>query len=120
MVEDIIETDVLVIGGGSAGTRAALEAHDYGAKVSLAVKGKLGITAIRGSGATGGGGVNMFRYFPSDPKRVLDGATKGSIDNLDLIFDRSIQAGLGMADRKLVKVLIDNALEARRSLINGE
>ncbi|KPK90704.1 MAG: hypothetical protein AMJ94_08770, partial [Deltaproteobacteria bacterium SM23_61] len=36
------ETDVLVIGGGLAGMRAAIEAHDQGASVLLIIKGKLG------------------------------------------------------------------------------
>ena len=36
------ETDVLVIGGGLAGMRATIEAHDNGAAVLLALKGKLG------------------------------------------------------------------------------
>jgi succinate dehydrogenase/fumarate reductase flavoprotein subunit len=41
MVE-VLETDVLVIGGGAAGANAALKAADRGAKVTLVVKGLLG------------------------------------------------------------------------------
>jgi succinate dehydrogenase/fumarate reductase flavoprotein subunit len=41
MVE-VLETDVLVIGGGAAGTNAALKAADRGARVTLVVKGLLG------------------------------------------------------------------------------
>jgi succinate dehydrogenase / fumarate reductase flavoprotein subunit len=37
-----LRTDVLVIGGGAAGSRAALEAHDLGLDVLLVVKGLLG------------------------------------------------------------------------------
>jgi len=37
-----IETDVLVIGGGAAGARAALAANDQGMKTTLVVKGLLG------------------------------------------------------------------------------
>ena len=48
-----IETDVLIVGGGGAGSRAAIEADRHGAKVVMAVKGKLGINAMRGAGATG-------------------------------------------------------------------
>jgi succinate dehydrogenase/fumarate reductase flavoprotein subunit len=40
----IIETDVLVVGGGGAADRAAIEAHDAGAKVLLITKGRLGMT----------------------------------------------------------------------------
>lgn len=39
---DVIETDVLVIGGGAAGANAALKAAGKGAKVALVVKGLLG------------------------------------------------------------------------------
>lgn len=41
MVE-VIETDVLVIGGGAAGSNAAIKAQDRGARVTLVVKGLLG------------------------------------------------------------------------------
>ncbi len=39
---DVIETDVLVIGGGAAGTNAVLKAADRGVRVTLVVKGLLG------------------------------------------------------------------------------
>ncbi len=39
---DVIETDVLVIGGGAAGTNAVLKAADRGAKVTMVVKGLIG------------------------------------------------------------------------------
>jgi succinate dehydrogenase/fumarate reductase flavoprotein subunit len=44
----IIETDVLIIGAGMAGCRAAIEAHDRGVSVVLTTKGLLG----RDAGAT--------------------------------------------------------------------
>jgi succinate dehydrogenase flavoprotein subunit len=39
---DVIETDVLVIGGGAGGTNAVLKAADRGAKVAMVVKGMIG------------------------------------------------------------------------------
>lgn len=42
-----ISTDVLIIGSGGAGMRAAIEAHDLGADVLVLSKGKFGV-----SGAT--------------------------------------------------------------------
>ena len=41
-MHDTIEADVLVVGGGGAGCRAAIEAHDQGADVLMMVKGGLG------------------------------------------------------------------------------
>ncbi len=37
-----IEAEVLIIGGGGSGCRAAIEAHDQGANVLMIVKGRLG------------------------------------------------------------------------------
>lgn len=42
METDVIETDVLIIGAGIAGCRAAIEARDHGMKVVMATKGLLG------------------------------------------------------------------------------
>lgn len=39
MAENVIETDVLIIGAGIAGCRAAIEARDRGASVTLTTKG---------------------------------------------------------------------------------
>jgi len=41
-VTDLVDTDVLVIGGGAAGANAALKAADKGARVLMIVKGLLG------------------------------------------------------------------------------
>ncbi|MEE9199180.1 MAG: FAD-binding protein, partial [Dehalococcoidia bacterium] len=42
MRAETLEVDVLVIGGGAAGTTAALKAHELNAKVLMVVKGKMG------------------------------------------------------------------------------
>ncbi|MCE2453974.1 MAG: FAD-binding protein, partial [Nitrospinae bacterium] len=51
MVEEI-RTDVLVAGGGLAGTLAALAAREEGADVCIAMKGEAGLT---GNSARAGG-----------------------------------------------------------------
>lgn len=54
-----IDADVLVLGGGGAGLRAAIEARKYGANVLLVCKSRVGLgnnTAISGSGIAAGTG----------------------------------------------------------------
>ena len=41
-IQRTLETDVLVIGGGGAGARAACAASDLGVQVTIVIKGKLG------------------------------------------------------------------------------
>jgi succinate dehydrogenase/fumarate reductase flavoprotein subunit len=58
---DVLETDVLVVGGGPAGTWAAIEALRTGASVVLADKGRCGQ-----SGATAAAGTAIWSV-PPDP-----------------------------------------------------
>lgn len=60
-----LEADVLVIGGGPAGTWAAVSAASSGARVVLADKGYCG-----SSGATAPSGTGVW-YVPPDPARRL-------------------------------------------------
>ncbi|HUV07211.1 MAG TPA: hypothetical protein VMX75_05745, partial [Spirochaetia bacterium] len=48
----IIECDVLVAGGGVAAASAVVHALEQGARVCLAVKGRLGVVGQRGAGAS--------------------------------------------------------------------
>jgi succinate dehydrogenase/fumarate reductase flavoprotein subunit len=57
------QCDVLVVGGGPAGTWAALKAAAAGASVVLADKGYCGT-----SGATAAAGTGIW-YVPPDPSR---------------------------------------------------
>ena len=55
MAERIIATDVLIVGGGGAGFRAAIAAREAGAKVTLLSKGPLarcGATPMAGADFT--------------------------------------------------------------------
>src|ERR1700754_4622597 len=53
-VGERLSTDVLVIGGGPAGTWAAIKAAEAGADVVLADKGYTGASGAPASGGTGG------------------------------------------------------------------
>jgi L-aspartate oxidase len=105
-----IETDVLVVGGGGAAARAALEAHNAGARVVLAVKGRFGAVGTRGSGATAGaiselGGMRPIGMPNGPPASGRQEA-----------FDDIVQAGLGVADRRLVEILTEETWDAMTDL----
>ena len=107
---NLIETDVLVIGGGGAAARAALAAAEAGARTTLAVKGWFGWLGMRGGGATGCGiapwwGYSAGRGVPGRPD-----------DETELNVNLILQAGLGMADRRLVRSMVAGQEEARRDL----
>src|SRR3972149_3103548 len=97
---EVIQSDVLVVGGGGAAARAAITAHEAGAKVVLAVKGKFGAIGTRGAGATACGAANRFGFF--SPRGVPGKPGEEEA----LIIRDVIQAGLGMAEPHLVRVLV--------------
>jgi succinate dehydrogenase/fumarate reductase flavoprotein subunit len=63
-VDDTTSTDVLVVGGGPAGTWAAVSAAERGVHVTLVDKGYCGT-----SGATASGGNNLW-LIPPGPDRA--------------------------------------------------
>ncbi len=89
-----IKTDVLVVGTGAAGCRAAIEAAEYGAQVQLVSKGVVGR-----SGTT-----NMAE--------VVYAAAIGHTDRLDhpqYHFEDTVVEGHWLGDQKLVKLLTEGA-----------
>lgn len=105
----VIETDVLVIGGGGAASRAAIEAHRSGAKTTIVVKGRFGMRGLRGTGATSYSRTN-FIYFP------IAGREVGPDEECEVIYRRIIQAGLGLADRNLARALVEDGRKVRETL----
>ena len=105
-----VETDVLVVGGGASGARAAIEAHRAGARVTLVVKGELGVAGVRGAGATGSGAARYLHLFNSMTKH-------SSIEEeVESYYQRAIRAGLGIANRDLARILVNGASEAKQAL----
>lgn len=103
MKEVRLQTDVLVIGAGGAGARAAVAAKESGVDVLLVSKGPIGrsgITPVAGWGLQ---------------------AALGHVDGRDSPeqhFLDTIQAGRGLADQNLVRVLAMNAPECVFDLNN--
>src|SRR5919199_576226 len=94
--------DVLIIGGGSAGLRAAIEAHDAGANVLIVSRSKRGdphTTLARG-------GINAA-LGTMDPE-----------DNWMIHAIDTLREGEYIADYERVEVLCKNAPDAIKELVN--
>lgn len=97
MKERSLRTEVLVVGSGGAGLRAAIEAKKIGADVLIVSKGGFpsGCTAV----AMGG----MLAAFDRE-------------DSADRHFDDTVRGGNQLNNRNLVRLLVDHAVERARDL----
>ncbi|MBF0471804.1 MAG: FAD-dependent oxidoreductase, partial [Gammaproteobacteria bacterium] len=95
---EVIETDVLVVGGGGAGCTAAITAAAHGAKVMLVTKLKLG-----------------------DSNTVMaEGGIQASIQPTDtpqMHYDDTLRAGHDLSDKDLVEMLVMSGPDVIRWLI---
>ncbi len=95
---EIIFTQVLVIGGGIAGMRAALAAREKGVEVILISKGKIGKS---GSSLVANTGHRIY--------------SPGLSEDQDMIV-QTMKSGQGLADRELVEILARESFEVVREL----
>lgn len=109
MESECLETDVLVIGAGAAGCRAALEAHDRGARVLLVAKGRPGY-----SGSTFYPGAMGVGYTSALPDAWPGAASSGP----EIHYREIMAAGLGMASPTLARILAEEA-PARLAVAQG-
>ena len=93
------ETEVLIVGSGGAGCRAALEAFHEGAQVTLITKGRFGKS-----------GTTAFRVADTAGYNLADGEVDPE-DNPEVHFEDILRAGKGMAYEELANVLATEALE---------
>ncbi len=93
-----LTTDVLVIGGGGAGARAALEASRWGAKVILAGKGPVGKSGLT---PTANGGYQTPFMAEDSP---------------ELYCADQLRLGCGLNDERLLKVLSEESLSCLKEL----
>ena len=96
--------DVLVVGGGAAGLRAAYEAALAGAKTGLVLKGSIGK-----SGASAFGVAELAGFS------VPDGAAD-PLDSPDILYDDIMRNAAGCADPRLVRILVSEAVAAANDL----
>ena len=101
-----IQTDVLVIGGGGAAARAALEAYNSGADTLMIVKGQLG-----SSGAT------AYPVSELAGFSFADGCSDPD-DSPEIHFEDIMKAGLGTVDAKLARIVAEEAPQAFHELQN--
>lgn len=116
-----MRTDVLVIGGGGAGARAALEARKLGAEVLLVVKGSFEAIGTRGAGATASA-ISEFGVLatPGWAGPLTEGEMLVSHRfhiSLEQDFVGIIQLGLGMTDPKLAQIIVEEAVKTRTALL---
>lgn len=97
-MEERLHCDVLVIGGGVGGMRAAVSAQRAGASVVLAVKGRIGRS-----------GASAYTVTEASGYGVADGY-RCSKDSPDRHFGDIMRAGHGMCDPDVVRTLVEGAL----------
>jgi len=100
---ETVETDVLVIGGGGAAARAALEASDNGASVAIVLKGRLGR-----SGST---------VFPVALHGTF-GAADGDdpLDSVERHYEDIVMNGQGMCNPRLARIMAEESPLALKRL----
>jgi succinate dehydrogenase/fumarate reductase flavoprotein subunit len=110
MSERIIETDVLVVGGGGAGFRAAIGAKQAGVRVLLVSKGPLarcGATPMAGADFTLDG-LSLSRMgFPGEPK-----------DTKEKFFKDIVTQGFFLNNQKLLEQYIHAAPARLKELLD--
>ena len=91
-IPQVIECDVLIVGGGLAACMAALEAAKRGVRVVLVDKGRLG----RSGSSPTSGGVPQAAFGHADPR-----------DNRDIHFQDTVIVGDYIPNQKIVRIVVD-------------
>lgn len=96
MSYEVVETDVLVIGGGAAGLNAAIAAQEQGARVVVADKG-----VIERSGDIGGGVDHFLAYLELE----------GDWDTREAFLEYVWRIGKGTGDPRIIDVVFCSELK---------
>ncbi len=99
-----VKCDVLVLGGGAAAGKAAIEAHDNGASVAMVMKGIFGKS-----------GASAYKIAEILGYNVADGQADPN-DSPEVHYADIMRAAAGMADPHLAKILADEAMQSLKDL----
>jgi len=100
----VLDTDVLVVGGGGAGVRAALSAAESGARVLMVLKGVLGSSGATAYRVSSVGGFQAATGL-ADPQ-----------DSPDEHFKDIVRAAQGMCSERLARIVASEAPRALQDL----
>ncbi|MBR0139692.1 MAG: FAD-binding protein [Firmicutes bacterium] len=111
-----LKTEVLVIGSGGAGLRAAVSAADEGAQVLMVCKGR-----VNRSGSTLLAGANVSADVMCDGRSMasMNIGIGDENDSKEAFFRDIILEGMYLGDRKLVKQYVENAPQVIREIVEN-
>ncbi|QXE17605.1 FAD-binding protein [Clostridium sp. 001] len=104
-IDKIIDTDILVVGGSGAGSMAAVTAAEKGAKVLLALKGKLGKSGnaiMAGAGFSMDGETAYYKYGlkEADPRNTKE-----------KLFEQIVKQSFYLSDQNMVEQFVNDCGE---------
>ncbi|MBQ9966904.1 MAG: FAD-binding protein [Clostridia bacterium] len=116
MIDRKLSCDVLVIGSGGAGLRAAAEAAKLGVSVILVSKGK-----VNRSGATLLAGANVSADLMADGGSLaaMGFGSADKNDNAEKWYEDIIHEGFYVNDRELVRLYVDTAPQRLQELLDA-
>lgn len=110
MVGRVLETDVLVIGGGGAGATAAVAAARAGVKVTMAIKGALGRS---------GNTIMSAAVFGADGESAFDCGERKADRSFtrELLFEKIVKHGYYLSEQDLVQQYVEGAAPRLHELL---
>lgn len=113
IVDKVIETDVLIVGSGGAGSTAAIAAAKSGLKVTIATKGRIGKC---GATVTGDADLDVDSRSLKELFPQLTGSV--TLDSKEKFFEDVVRGGKFLNDQELVKIHCEEAPARLQDLID--
>lgn len=111
VIDRVLDTQVLVVGGSGAGVTAAVQAREQGRTVLLVCKGKVGRS---GNAIMAGGGFGVDGYHA---KHVVGEDRADETYTPDRYFDNIIKEGFFLSDQAMVEQFVEESPAAVRALL---